>query len=311
MKYKITCVTINNRKDVFNMIIDDTKLLEQLLGAENVNFPDGSFDKLDLSNQDILNELAKIKRIELSFYSRDDIENTINQLCNLIAYCPNLEFVRISSANNLDSKKFSINKLIDVLVKHNVKQVSISDFNYDYLSLCTKLLSSDNETIVRLDKINDPISDFSYIFGEKKLREKLKFTNHSNKELEDLYNQLNFGRISLKDYEKYKDFLINYENLYVSIGNVSDLNLNKLESIKNDNHIKGIHIRCGYNNSVQYYSIEEYENIRKVIDNIVRMIKLPKIDDPNRDKLIFAQIYKILGKSVLKFFWNNMYTIDN
>ena len=88
--------------------------------------------------------------------------------------------------------------------------------------------------------------------------------------------------------------------IYIYIGNVNDLDLSKLEMIKHDGHIKGIHIKCGYDKdkNAQYYSIEEYENIRRVIDNIIRMIKLPKADDPNRDKLIFAQIYKTLGKNI-------------
>ena len=281
------------------MVINDNKLLDQLC-RENDELSE--YDELDLSNQHILDILVKVKKISISFSSKDDlgsIENTIKQLCVLIDKCPNLEFIRVFSLSP-DSKKLNVNNLIDILVSHSINRIVMSGFNYEYLSLYSKLLSSNNETIVTLDRINDPMSGFTYIFGKEELRKKLQFNSHGNEELNTLYEELRYGSISLKNYEKYKGYLANYKDLYISIGNVNDLDLNKLESIKSDSHVKGIRIKCGYSKdkNAQYYSIEEYENIRIVIDNIIRMIKLPKVDDPNRDKLIFAQIYKILGKNI-------------
>lgn len=281
------------------MMINDDKLLEQLW-IENDKLTE--YDELDLSNQHILDELTTIKKIHIHFNSKSDlssIEDTIRQLCILIDKCPNLELINVYSFC-LDSKKLNINNLIDISVNHNINRVVISGFNYDYLSLYNKVISSNNETIVSLDRINDSVSGFTYIFGKEALRKKLHFNFHGNEELNALYEKLRFGTISLKNYEKYKNYLNNYKDLYISIGNINDLDLNKLESIKNDSHIKGIYIKCGYDQdkNAQHYSIEEYENIRKVIDNIIRMVRLPKADDPNRDKLIFAQIYKILGKNI-------------
>ena len=281
------------------MVIDDLKILDQLWRK---NDELSEYDVLDLNNQHILDNLANIKDLSIVFSLKDDlgsIENTIRQLCVLIDKCPNLELVRVFSTN-LDSKKMNVNNLIDVLVNHGINRVVISGFNYDYSALYNKLLSSENETIVSLDKNNDPESSFAYIFGKEELRKKLRFDSFGNEEINALFNELRYSEISLENYEKYKNYLTNYKDLYISIGNVSDLDLNKLESIKNDSHIKGIHIRCGYdkNKDAQYYSIEEYESIRKVIDHIIGMVKLPKEDDPNRDKIIFAQIYKILGKNI-------------
>ena len=281
------------------MIINDNKLLDYLW-MENDELIE--YDEFDLSNQHILDILVNVKKISISFKPKDNlssIENTIKQLRSLINKCPNLEFVRVFSLSS-DSKKLNVNSLIDMLVNRNIKRIIISGFNCDYLSLYSKMLSSNNETIVNLGKINDPVSSFTYIFGKEKLRKKLYFDYHGNEELNSLYKELRFGEISLKNYEKYKIYLTNYKDLYISIGNVNDLDLIKLEGIKNDNHIKGIHIKCGYSmdRNSQYYSIEEYENIRRAIDNIIGMIKIPKADDPNRDKLIFAQIYNILGKNI-------------
>lgn len=281
------------------MIINDYKLLNQLW-MENDELID--YDAIDLNNKYILDKLLQIKKLNISFNSKDDlntIKNTLNQLSFLIHKCPNIEFIGINSLN-LESKKFNITNLINTLVDHNVDRVFISGFNYDYFSLYSKILSSNNKTIVNLDRINDSVSGFSYLFSSEKLRKKLYFDFYGSEELTTLYKELRFGTISLVNYEKYKDYLINYKDIYISIGNVNDLDLKKLENIKNDCCVKGIHVKSGYNTNknAQYYSLEEYENIRKVIDNIIEKIKIPNNDDSNREKLIFAQIYKILGKNI-------------
>ena len=46
------------------------------------------------------------------------------------------------------------------------------------------------------------------------------------------------------------------------------------------------------------YSIEEYIKVRKEIDSVISKIKMPSDDDPDREKKIFVQIYKILGKKI-------------
>lgn len=110
-------------------------------------------------------------------------------------------------------KKIYANNLLDVLVKHGIDKIVVSGFNYDYLSLYNTILSSDGKTIVNLDKTNDHVSDFTYIFGKKELRKKLRFDSHSSEELNTLYEELRFRSISLKNYEKYKEYLTNYNDL--------------------------------------------------------------------------------------------------
>lgn len=46
------------------------------------------------------------------------------------------------------------------------------------------------------------------------------------------------------------------------------------------------------------YSREEYQKVRREIDTIISQIKIPDEDDPDREKKIFSQIYKILGKRI-------------
>ena len=213
------------------MIINNDKLIEQII-TENSNLFE--YDELDLNDQHILDELTKIKRIGIRFKPQDSlniIEDTIKQLYALIEKCPNLELVSIFSTNSY-AKKININNLIDLIVDHNIKRAVISGFDYDYLPLFNKILSTDNETVVSLDKIIDSENSLKYILGEEKLRKKLLFTSHGNDELNDLYLELRLGTISLKKYEKYKNYLTNYKDLYITIGNISELDISKLENIK-------------------------------------------------------------------------------
>ena len=282
------------------MIIDDNKLLNVLWKENDVL---QEYDELDLSNQHILEELAKIKKIKIMFNSIDNLNiiiNTIKQLYPLIEKCPNLEFISVFSTSP-ESKKYTANNLIETLANHHIKHVSIKGFNYHYGHLYESILSSTSEIEVNLDTINNPVDGLKYIFGPAELKKKLKFDSYGSAELDDLYHDLRFDNIiSLKNYERYTDLLSNYQNLYISIGNVSEVDLQKLEIIKKDSHIKGIYIKCGSSDDDEskYYTIEEYEKIRKTIDSIIQMIKLPSPDDPNREKKIFAQIYKILGKNI-------------
>lgn len=65
-------IVIDTWKDVFNMIINDYKLLDQLWME---NYELSEYGELDLSNQHILDELATIKKINISFNSKDDLSN--------------------------------------------------------------------------------------------------------------------------------------------------------------------------------------------------------------------------------------------
>ena len=46
------------------------------------------------------------------------------------------------------------------------------------------------------------------------------------------------------------------------------------------------------------YTREEYEKIRTEINKIISQVDFPESNDPNREKKLFAQIYKILGERI-------------
>lgn len=73
------------------------------------------------------------------------------------------------------------------------------------------------------------------------------------------------------------------------------------EQLKRHKCISEVQIEDGENTGIEQrdpYNREEYENCRKKIDEILSKIQIPDDNDPNREKKIFAQIYKVLGKTI-------------
>lgn len=46
------------------------------------------------------------------------------------------------------------------------------------------------------------------------------------------------------------------------------------------------------------YTREEYEKVRNEINKIISQIEFPEVNDQNREKKIFAQVYKLLGEKI-------------
>ena len=84
----------------------------------------------------------------------------------------------------------------------------------------------------------------------------------------------------------------------VIIHNASELTQ---EQLKRHKCISEVQIEDGantHNAQREPYKREEYETCRKKIDEILAKVQMPEDNDPNREKKIFAQIYKILGKTI-------------
>lgn len=84
----------------------------------------------------------------------------------------------------------------------------------------------------------------------------------------------------------------------VVIKNASELNQ---EDITNHKSISKVQIIDGKNTETQQsepYTREEYEMIREEIDKIISQIEFSEQNDPNREKKIFSQIYRMLGKKI-------------
>lgn len=84
----------------------------------------------------------------------------------------------------------------------------------------------------------------------------------------------------------------------VKIRNASELSI---EEMSLHQCISIVQIEDGENTEAEQrnpYTRNEYENIRKKIDNILSQVEFPEENEPNREKNIFAQIYRILGNKI-------------
>lgn len=82
------------------------------------------------------------------------------------------------------------------------------------------------------------------------------------------------------------------------IKNADELNV---EDLLKHQCISTVQILDGHNTEKQQgepYTREEYEKVRSEISKIIAQIEFPETNDPNREKKIFAQVYKILGKKI-------------
>lgn len=82
------------------------------------------------------------------------------------------------------------------------------------------------------------------------------------------------------------------------IKNADELNV---EDLLKHQCISTVQILDGHNTEKQQgepYTREGYEKVRSEISKIIAQIEFPETNDPNREKKIFAQVYKILGKKI-------------
>ena len=82
------------------------------------------------------------------------------------------------------------------------------------------------------------------------------------------------------------------------IKNASDLTAEELEKRES---VYSVRMEDGQNTWEQQgepYTRDEYIAVRKEIDKIIESVEFPDEHDPDRDKKVFAQIYKALGKKI-------------
>lgn len=82
------------------------------------------------------------------------------------------------------------------------------------------------------------------------------------------------------------------------IKNASELGVDELNKRPN---ITSVQMEDGENTYLQQgepYDVEDYKKAREEIDAILKDVVFPEDSDPDREKKIFAQIYKALGKKI-------------
>lgn len=287
------------------MVIDNFEVLDALWRNEILE-DDKYMDGIDLTDENVLDELKKVTILNLRIYGqssdffekKDDKKSGYEQLCLLVDKCPNLKNFDILIPSNF--KDVSGDDLFNSLVKkQNIERISLRKFSLDYNNLIKAIKDSKENLHVSVSKLGDQKKEFSCLFLDNKDKKKLHFFGGlENKEYDKIYNMLCNGNCPFDFYKKYSSYISKEDNFNIVTSNVSETIGLDLSILKNDTRIKGIIIKCGYPDSENPYTVDEYIQIKQVIDNIVSKIRIPSNNDPNREKIIFSQIYKILGKNI-------------
>lgn len=245
---------------------------------------------------EIENLLIHIKNPESFLYSKDENKSGYEELLMILPYLKNLKVFSIFG--NMDMS-FKCNSLVEELAKiDSLENIYFkSNINFDYDRLFDLIEKKDFNKHVRISKIFDSEKEMDYFGRMDKLNRKLFVSEYSNEDLKKLGKVLSSKKVPLNMYIKYKNYLIKDEKYSIKINNVSEINLNELIEIKKDPRIENIYINT-IAESEGYYSLDEYYEIRKIIDDIISNIKIPNEDEPKRELIIFSQIYKMLGERI-------------
>ncbi len=112
--------------------------------------------------------------------------------------------------------------------------------------------------------------------------------------------------ISYDEYKKnLKKYRLTNEDITIEIESTKEIDSDQALALLSNSRVKQIKItgresiHGGHTKSElegNFYSIEDYISIREEIDKVVQQVKPPEIGEPDREKKIFAQVYKTLGK---------------
>lgn len=281
------------------MIINDENIIDALIDSGNINY-EVIADGFDLNNPAILQELDKVTSLKLKICDGQDFfaineSSGYEQLKKILFNCKNIESLNLMIVKN--PELYYGNEFVKELLRLNTIKDIRTNMKFDYDSLYKLIIESNKDVKIHLSRIYDKNKELDYFKKYIHLKEILKISNFSSNELNQLSHALILNQIPIDIYIKYTDIFLNNETYVLLISNVNELDLNQAEKIKSDSRITGIKIMCGYRCDT-IYTISEYIEIRKTIDNIIGKINMPSEDDLNREKIIFAQIYKILGQNI-------------
>ncbi len=283
------------------MIIDNIKLLDSLNGLGILDDEIFDADYLDLNDPKVRENLSRLNTLAVRLGYTDDVESEFEQLCLLVDNCPNITRFTATFINRERLNSINGNKLLDKLISNgNVKDIYLPPYYYNYEYIFKKVNELNGRVAILLPQISDKNWEMKYINSNSNFKRKLMCSNFSSPEISELNSVTLYKRLSLELYRKYKDQLSNVGKFKISIANVSQLSCSEVTELKKDGNISGIVLRSGYqrHDLTNFYTLDEYYEIRKTIDVIVSRITVPPINTPNREKLIFAQIYKLLGQNI-------------
>lgn len=311
-------------------------LSRELVGNEVQNITDELSQILDIMQLSsfhfaIINKGKQTADIDLSFieHLNPEVKNLSLSGVNCSKEKPK-RFEKFKNLNNFSLEKCNITNPsiiseIDPKVFISLKQNHIMPEHYnETMRLIQRQNGRIEFTDSKLKEISNKVREISQIYSTKRVQlsdylnlmgtidfdsitdltvevdREFDFENSNIKEIVDILNKKNNISLSVTTSSLSKlDINGNLEvPTEVVIRNASELTQ---EYIEKHSSISLVKIVDGKNTNKQQsepYTREEYRKIRKEIDEIISQVEFPEKDEPNREKKIFAQIYKILGKRI-------------
>lgn len=291
------------------MIIDNKHLLDNIFSASNepssdedVNFynkyEDGFVNYINLNDSYICGYLSRnVKNfgIFLSRLTKD--EHT--QLIEVVKKCDRLNRINFNTSVPQQIDNTELDALLNN--KNMTRIVFQKNGMIDYDYLFTILDKMGDKTVIEIPKFYTEEQELKYLKLSSASKSKISVSNFSKQVYQDIFNAQRLHFITPSLYFGYKEFFDGLSNFNIKINNVSELGFEQLNKLKSDSRINGIKVCCGYEHYIRnyVYSIQEYENILLEIYDITSKIRMPDANNINREKIIFTQLYKILGERIV------------
>ena len=297
----------NESANIPEEVLNKLETLRISLPARNISKEE--LDAIIKQLSDIL-DITKLKAFSFSIMNKGQLFENLD-----MSFLEHLnEDVKNISISGIDLSQQKLN-IIERF--ENLKRLSLRKCNIINPQIVSKI-----NTKAFIDLSQNKIAPEYYADALKLIQNsngRIKFDDNNLEKITEIYR---LRKVELRDYFKFGQD-IDFENisdltitarpedlpilkecnniklpLTLIIKNANELNLDRLQENK---CISAIQISDGMNTEKpqEYpYSREEYTKVREEIDKIISQVKLPEESDPDREKKIFSDIYKILGKKI-------------
>lgn len=274
-----------------------------ILNSRNKKAPnDYDLSFLDALNQDV--EYLTLSRVDLSKLDTDYLKRFQNIKAFISAHSnitPEL-LDKLPDTCLLDLKGNTImpqdyGKYIELIQKHNGK-VDLSDRNLNIYGDLLKNKSISYINFVRIkDLVDIPLDSFTIDMN-------VKLSGLDREDLEQIasiiseYSNATL-KISPEDLQRLEQVKPITNKLYIRVRRISEVTTDFINSHPNTEkyELDAPDLDNG-RNVYNTYTKDEILAVRKEVDSILAQIQVPPEGTPNREKIIFAQVYSKLGEKM-------------
>lgn len=175
-------------------------------------------------------------------------------------------------------------EMVAEIEKHNGR-FSFSSLESLYNKLAFAIVSNSKELdLSNLDIPDNQIDDIVKILN--------RLENFQLTASKDIIDRLNSGKTKFNPISKIKKLIIASTGQLDTESLMSHPDIEVIQIIDSENRERK------WDNQEEPYTREEYLEIRKKIDEIVKQVEVPEENEKDREKKIFAQLYRLLGEKI-------------